>query len=88
MNEMSYWNHRIMVHTEEDGELSFKIHEVYYDDNDTPISYTEEPTTLEGDSLEFLKDCLKDCLEKSPLYYGEKFPQQYVPDNNSSTPLS
>ena len=74
------WNHRLLAH--EDGpDIYLAIHEVYYNDNGTPDSYTENPVTVGGNShkevFEVLKMMTKGAL--SPvLWVGERFPEEYV----------
>ncbi len=74
----STWNNRVLAHQYRD-EVYFCIHEVYYTDG-VPHSYTEDPVTVSGDSLEEIKWALtkmQECLEKPVLWYGVKFPQEF-----------
>lgn len=40
----NYWNYRIMRKKHSTGEEEYFIHEVYYDEEDNVIGWTEEPT--------------------------------------------
>ena len=53
------WNYRIIKSIDEDGEASFGIHEVYYDDSNKPHSCTTEPIVFAAESLDDLKKDLK-----------------------------
>ena len=72
------WNHRILA-TEHKGEIFLNIHEVYYNDKGVPDSYTANPVSVSGETLEDLKwvlEKMKDCLSKPILWGDEKFPQE------------
>jgi hypothetical protein len=74
------WNHRVLIHEELNYE-HFMIHEVYYDKNGKPDSYTENGVRVGGHDLKSIKwslNKMKECLKKPILYYGDKFPQEYV----------
>lgn len=76
---MNNWNYRLMAH-ESDNDFHIEIHEVYYDEKDKPISYTEKGRSVIGDDLESIKwtlDKMKESLNKPILYYGDKFPNEY-----------
>ena len=63
------WNYRV-VKTTVDGEDSYGIHEVYYDDGGTPHMYSESPCSVFSESLDGLKEELerfKLSLEKPVL---------------------
>jgi len=48
---MTHWNYRVMQFTE--GPETWRaIHEVYYDDDDKPISYTADPAVVMWDVSE------------------------------------
>ena len=47
------WNHRILAH-ENNGEVYFQLHEVYYKD-EVPDSYTANPITVGSESLKGIK---------------------------------
>ncbi|WP_165366164.1 hypothetical protein [Brumimicrobium glaciale] len=44
------WNHRVLAHND-DGEVYLEIHEVYYGDNGTPVSYTENAISVGGEDV-------------------------------------
>ena len=43
---MMSWNYRVIEYVDPDGALWRAIHEVHYDKEFAPISYTEEPVCL------------------------------------------
>jgi hypothetical protein len=42
------WNYRIIVVMDEDDDAEMSIHEVYYDDNNKPTSWSDEAFKLEA----------------------------------------
>jgi hypothetical protein len=52
-----HWNHRV-IRSRRNGEEWYAIHEVYYDDDGKPETYTAEPDGIEGESLEELRQYL------------------------------
>lgn len=63
-----------------DKEPLFQIHEVYYNQNDIPTSYTKEPVKIFGHDINDINwqiDKIKNCLDKPILYYGDRFPEEY-----------
>ena len=48
------WNHRILAHKDGD-EVYFQIHEVYYDEDGKPISYTTDGANVGSESLDGIK---------------------------------
>ena len=46
---MSHWNHRVVRVQGADGNITFGVHEVYYDDAGVPWSMTSEPITFDVD---------------------------------------
>jgi len=48
--EKMTWNHRIVAE-EKGGETTYRIHEVFYDDNGCPTSWTAGPVIPVGDSI-------------------------------------
>lgn len=52
------WNYRVL-HTIEDGDEWYAIHEVYYDNEGHPVSVTAEPEPALGDTLEDLEEDLR-----------------------------
>jgi hypothetical protein len=75
-----YWNYRIMAHEDPNGSISFAVHEIHYE-NAVPVNYTENAVRANGDSIkEVIQDLqmmLKDIQNKSVLWAGDKFPQEY-----------
>lgn len=72
------WNHRILA-SEHKGEVYYQIHEVYYNDNGTPNSYTKNPITIGSDDIEGIKwqlEHIPKCLEK-PILSVKDFPNEY-----------
>ena len=84
----NYWNYRVMA-KEYKGETWFDIHEIYYK-NDIPVSYSEDPAIIGGDSLNDINNVLSlmtECLKKPILWYGEKFPEEYKESKSILTSL-
>lgn len=52
------WNHRI-IQKEDDGNIYYEIHEVYYNENGTIWAITEESVKPFGDTVEDLKVGMK-----------------------------
>ena len=48
------WNYRV-IERNYDGEPSFQIHEVYYDDNDNMKSWSKEPIAPAGGTVKELR---------------------------------
>jgi hypothetical protein len=65
---MENWNYRVLEFTDDNGEHYYQIHEVYYDNEGHPNSYTENPAIVfspDGiDGLISVLDKMKDALEK------------------------
>lgn len=73
------WNYRILAHEDDDKDVYFKIHEVYYKKK-IPNSYTSEGIFVGGESLKAVKWVLKQmkrATKKPILWAGEKFPQKF-----------
>lgn len=73
------WNHRILAHETKDG-FFFQVHEVYYNKDYNPISYTENAVSIVGNNLDEINwslDKIKECTNKPILYAGDKFPNEY-----------
>jgi len=89
MKEMSpHWNYRILAFEEDNNEIFFAPHEVYYDDKGNPKSY--HPIGFGSDTIQGMKWQLSEIMTAvsmigSPrkkykiLYGGEKFPREYKP---------
>lgn len=71
----SHWNYRIIKRKHEDGEITFGVHEVYYDMNANPVSCTEDAMDPMGGTEQELKDVLKLMLEafRKPVLAYELF---------------
>ena len=72
------WNHRVLAHKDGD-EVWFSIHEVYYDENGIPKSYTANGVNVGGNSIKDLSwtlDKMKECLDK-PILSLENFPETF-----------
>ncbi|MHA2065490.1 MAG: hypothetical protein ACXABY_14040 [Candidatus Thorarchaeota archaeon] len=71
---MSHWNYRVVKREwPELGEISFSIHEVYYEDGEI-ICWGPEAEGCKGDDLESLKDDIKwhmKALEKPVLNWED-----------------
>jgi hypothetical protein len=75
------WNHRVLVHKDGD-DIWFSIHEVYYDEKETPESYTSNGVSVGGNSIKDLSwtlDKMKKCLNK-PILSLENFPEEFKPE--------
>lgn len=48
------WNYRIVAE-ESDGETTYRIHEVFYDDTGRPTSWAEDPVMPCGDSVHAIR---------------------------------
>ena len=46
---MSHWHYQLMKHTTPDGEPYYAVHEYY--DLETGPAWTENPVTVDGDSV-------------------------------------
>ena len=58
------WNHRVMKHEKADGDDDwYQIHEVFYDSNRQPESWTVEGIAPGVNTLEELRDELLKMLE-------------------------
>lgn len=81
---MSHWNYRIIAKKLND-DVSFGMYEVHYDDNDIPVSFTQNPIDVltfisyGDDPIESLKwqlDAMKLAFTKPILDY-DNFPNVY-----------
>jgi hypothetical protein len=68
---MASSNYRVMEFTDDNGEHYYQIHEVYYDNEGHPSSYTENPAvvfSIDGvDGLVGVLDKMKEALKKPIL---------------------
>ena len=72
------WNHRVLASQYKDG-IYLRVHEVYYDKDLVPDSYTAEPVTIGSEDFTGVKwtiNKMKECLKKPILWGGERFPQE------------
>jgi len=75
------WNHRILVTEDNNGDIYFQIHEVFYNGDGTPNGYTMNPITIGSDDIKGLTwtvNKIKECLKKPILWGDNKFPQEYL----------
>ncbi|HLP10945.1 MAG TPA: hypothetical protein VK177_03375 [Flavobacteriales bacterium] len=72
---MGHWNYRVMKKKNTEGQYEFGIYEVYYDENEKVISYTENSMTPVCGSAEALKYELevrmREAFEKETLEYTD-----------------
>lgn len=72
------WNHRVLAH-ENNGEVYFQLHEVYYKNN-IPDSYTVNPITIGSESIKGIKwtlNKIQNAVKKPILWAGKDFPKEY-----------
>lgn len=75
------FNHRVFAH-ENDDEIWFQVHEVFYDEDKNPVAYTEDAIKIIADDLEgmvWTLNQIKGCIDKPILSY-ENFPEIWQPD--------
>ncbi len=63
------WNYRILSH-KDGNEMYFQIHEVYYDEEGKPNSYTANGVSVWSDNLDginWILDKMKECAIKPIL---------------------
>ncbi len=73
------WNHRILARKEKE-EVYFEIYEVYYDKNGKPNGYTENPTSIGGETIKEITwqlNKMLECRRKPILWAGDNFPNEY-----------
>lgn len=71
------WNYRILAH-ENNGEVYFQVHEVYYNDG-VPESYTLNTITVGSETIKGIKwslNKMKEAVNKPILWAGAKFPTE------------
>lgn len=80
---MSTWNHRVLSHKSKnpncEGEVYFQIHEVYYNKEENPTSYTENGVSVGGEGyadLQWVLSEMQICLTKHVLD-ADNFPNEY-----------
>lgn len=57
-----HWNHRVVREGDDTGEL-FSIRETFYNADGSIWSYTAEPASLIGESIDDLRQYLERCLK-------------------------
>lgn len=73
------FNYRVLAKKYK-GDVYFDIHCVYYDNQSTPIGYSETPSTITSETVEEISstlDKMKEALTKPIIWYGDKFPELY-----------
>jgi hypothetical protein len=72
------WNYRILAH-KYDTEWYFQVHEVYYNEQGTPVSYALAGTTIGSESLKGINQVLNQLHESlnSPILSTEDFPKEW-----------
>jgi len=81
---MSTWNYRVLAF-EDHEDMWFEIHEVFYDKKDRPNAYGR--TRVCGGSTHDLLSALEkmiDAVTKPFLWGGDRFPEEYKQNENSS----
>ncbi len=71
------WNYRVIKFCRLGLEEYFEIHEVHYDKDDKPTSYTESASDIVSESLEGIQwhlDRMREALDK-PVLTPEDFPE-------------
>lgn len=73
------WNHRLLAHKDGD-DMYFMVHEVYYDKEGNPVSYTTNGVSIGGNDLEGVQWVINKMIEstKKPILSVENFPKEYV----------
>lgn len=74
------WNYRILAQEQENGEIYFQIHEVYYNENGIPDGYTANGVTVGTDSVKginWILNRMKEATKKPILWEGKRFPEEY-----------
>ena len=69
------WNYRLIQHVGDDG-VYCEVHQVFYDEDETPVSYNKMPVNLQGNDFEevwYLAQDITSCLQhyahvKSKIY--------------------
>lgn len=74
------WNYRLMVQPDGSGGIWFEIHEVYYNEEGKPESYTTNPTDVSGNNINdiiFTLNEMRKVLNTPTLWMGDKFPEEF-----------
>lgn len=78
---MSTWNYQILADVDKNNQIYFQVHEAYYNKDGKPDGYSENPITIGSETIDDLKwtvDRIKECFNKSILWAGDRFPEEYV----------
>jgi len=69
-----YWNYRIVQKSDSDFEnnVSYSIHEIYYDENGNMESMTEQSVSFHTGSVKDLAKMMLEALEKPVVVWDEK----------------
>jgi hypothetical protein len=74
------WNYRIIAHPDGD-ELFYMIHEVHYDKDGNPRSYSKDAATIGGSDcsvINWILSEIKECLDK-PIIHVDYFKRHNEP---------
>ena len=90
----AHWNYRVLKSDDEDA--SFAIHEVYYDEDNTPLSWSADAIAPYGDTLEELAADLgymvlalgQPVLNEADLGDGEPASAAGMPGGTDESPIS
>lgn len=77
----THFNYRVLYHNDE-FEDYVSVHNVYYS-GDTPVAYGDIPVPPVGSDLKELQSFIRfteEALQKPILYAGERFPEEYKPE--------
>jgi hypothetical protein len=81
--ERMYWSYRIMRHERFNGdEVSFGLYEVHFDDDGTPMLYSQHPCGFIADSLEELRKLIECAVQDAwtkPVLTAADFAERSVP---------
>lgn len=76
------WNYRMLAHQDEDGDVVFKVHEVYMDDDRNLTGYAENPATATSDrpdTMWWVLEKMNHASYRTALWHGDRFPEEYKP---------
>ena len=82
-----HWNHRVIKAVDNNGEESYSVREVFYNNDGTIYAYDSDPVDLTGETMEDLKQYLDWCyksLDTPVLIDGEvifvDYDEEFDPD--------
>lgn len=61
------WDHRVIRNIDEEGEVSYQVYEVYYDENGDYEYWTKEAVRPFGETLEELQDDIRSFFHASKM---------------------